>query len=212
LLHPEEPISPTRAGPLLGLAASSISAALTRLRGAGLVDASGHAVVPELFWELAGVWAVERAGLAVRPSAADWGAPDAEGRTWCLSGRTAAAALGGGLPDAEASTLDFYLPGPVALTAALRRYGPADRATAAATVAIAPVAQVARGSGHDRRLEGWRIADWVAVGLDLAQDRSHGRGLLEGWVPRGRSGSGDDPGPIPALAQFKYCERPRFRN
>jgi DNA-binding transcriptional ArsR family regulator len=78
LTHPEGPLSTTRSG--LGFAPSTISEALSRLRTAGLVDAEGLAVTPELFWALAERSTPERAWLAEEPDAT---ATDTA--RWCVS-------------------------------------------------------------------------------------------------------------------------------
>jgi hypothetical protein len=179
LTHPTEAISPTRSG--LGFAPSTISEALERIRGAGLIDADGHAVVPELFWVLAERWNPERTWLATAPEPTDPAASE-----WRLSGTAAAASLGA--PVVSTTSLpDLYVPGPVVVTIAARRFGIARDATvAAASIAVAPATAVtAETVGDGRAVNGWRLAHPVAVALDLAQDRSRGREILDDWEPIG---------------------------
>jgi len=178
LTRPEEPISPTRSG--LGFAPSTVSEALKRLRTGGLVQTDGHPVLPEFFWALAEEWAPQRTWLAEEPS------PTAtETAGWCVSGTLAAAELGAPIV-AAGSTPDLYVPGPVVITIATRRYGVArDASVAAASIAVAPVSAVTgetRPPVHQR----WRLAHPVAVALDLAQDRARGREILEDWSPSER--------------------------
>lgn len=175
LTHPDEPVSTTRSG--LGFAPSTISEALTRLRDAGLVDDAGLAVTPELFWALADRWRPERTWLAEQP---DPKASDTAG--WCVTGTVAAAELGAPVVS-TGSAPDLYVPGPVVVTIAARRYGISrDASVAAASIAVAPASAVtdeALPPAHKR----WSLAHPVAVALDLAQDRARGREILEDWSP-----------------------------
>lgn len=175
LAHPEEPVSTTRSG--LGFAPSTISEALARLRDAGLVDDAGIAVTPELFWTLADRWRPERTWLAEQP---DPTATDTAG--WCATGTVAAAEFGAPVVSTGAA-LDLYVPRPVVMTIAARRYGVAhDASVAAASIAVAPASAVtdeARPPAH----QGWLLAHPVAVALDLAQDRARGRDILDDWSP-----------------------------
>jgi len=192
LTHPTEAISPTRSG--LGFAPSTVSEALDRIRTAGLVDSEGLPVIPELFWVLAERWNPERTWLASAPDPTDPAASE-----WCVSGTAAAAALGAPVVSTT-SVPDLYVPGPVAVTIAARRFGVARDATvAAASIAVAPVAEVTEVIEvtevtevtevieviDDRRPAGagWPLAHPVAVALDLAQDRSRGREILDDWSP-----------------------------
>jgi hypothetical protein len=178
LTHPEEPVSTTRSG--LGFAPSTISEAQTRLRAAGLIDDAGIGVTPELFWALAERWAPERSWLAEQP---DPDASDTAG--WCVTGTVAASELGAPVVSIGA-TPDLYVPGPVVVTIAARRYGVArDAGVAVASIAVAPATEVTnetRPPMHQR----WPLADPVAVALDLAQDRARGREILEDWSPSER--------------------------
>lgn len=178
LTQPDEPVSTTRSG--LGFAPSTISEALTRLRAAGLVDDMGLAVTPELFWAFADRWAPERTWLAEQP---DPKASDTAG--WCVTGTVAAAELGAPVVSTGAVP-DLYVPGPVVVTIAARRYGVArDVSVAAASIAVAPASEVtneARPPVHQR----WPLAHPVAVALDLAQDRARGREILADWSPTER--------------------------
>jgi hypothetical protein len=175
LSHPDEPVSTTRSG--LGFAPSTISEALTRLRDAGLVDDAGFAVTPELFWALADRWAPERTWLAEQP---DPKASDTDG--WCVTGTVAAAELGAPVVSTGAAP-DFYVPGPVVVTIAARRYGVArDVSVAAASIAVPPASAVTGETLRPVRQQ-WALAHPVAVALDLAQDRARGREILEDWSP-----------------------------
>jgi hypothetical protein len=168
-------VSTTRSG--LGFAPSTISEALTRLRDAGLVDDSGLAVTPELFWALADRWRPKRTSVAEQP---DPTGSDTAG--WCVTGTVAAAELGAPVVSTGAAP-DLYVPGPVVATIAARRYGVArDASVAAASIAVAPARAV-----NDEALppahQGWPLAHPVAVALDLAQDRARGREILDDWSP-----------------------------
>ncbi len=175
LTHPTEPVSATRSG--LGFAPSTISEALTRLRVAGLVDDDGLAVTPELFWALAERWAPDRTWLAEAPEP---GVSDTE--EWCVTGTVAAAELGAPAVSTGV-TPDLYVPGPVVVTIAARRYGVVrDPGVAAASIAVAPTSAVTDETRMPVR-QRWPLAHPVAVALDLAQDRARGREILGDWSP-----------------------------
>ncbi len=175
LTHPDVRVSTTRSG--LGFAPSTISEALTRLGAAGLVDDMGLAVTPELFWALADRWAPERTWLAEQP---DPKASDVAG--WCVTGTVAAAELGAPIVSTGAAP-DFYVPGPVVVTIAARRYGVArDASIAAASMAVAPASEITNETRPPEH-QPWPLAHPVAIALDLAQDRARGREILEDWNP-----------------------------
>lgn len=179
LTIPDEPVTPTRSG--TGFAPSTVSVALRRIRDAGLVETDGRPVLPELFWALAERWRPRRQWLLDRPDPAEAGSdPDIPG--WCLTGSRAAAGLGAPIVSVG-EQLDFYVPGPAAVTIALRRHGGAsDPGLAAASIAVPPVEEVTNRPG-ERTAEGWPLAHTVAVALDLAQDQARGREILEDWSP-----------------------------
>lgn len=168
LTHSDEPVSTTRSG--LDFAPSTISEALTRLRDAGLVDDAGLAVTPELFWALADRWRPERTWLAEQP---DPEANDTAG--WCVTGTVAATELGAPVVSTGAPP-DLYVPAPVVVTIAARRYGVAlDANVAAASIAVAPATEVTDDALRPVH-HGWPLAHPVAVALDLAQDRARSAG------------------------------------
>jgi hypothetical protein len=179
LTSPHEPVTPTRSG--TGFAPSTVSVALQRIRDAGLVEAGGQAIVPELFWALAERWQPRRYWLVELPDPIEAGDdPDAPG--WCLTGTSAAVELGAPVV-VTGQPFDFYVPGPAAASIALRRHGAAvDAGSAAASIAVPPVAAVTSDRGR-RSASGWPLAHPVAVALDLAQDRARGREILEDWSP-----------------------------
>lgn len=133
------------------------------------------------FWSLAEAWSPERTWLASEPdvSEANWHDPEGEG--WCATGTMAAAELGAPVVSTT-SAVDLYVPGPVAVTTATRRYGLAPDATvAAASIAVAPVRDI---TSHRRPpIRRWPLAHRLAVALDLTQDRARGREILEDWSP-----------------------------
>lgn len=175
LAHPSESISTTRSG--LAFAPSTISDALKWMRSAGLIDSDGLPVTPELFWALAERWTPDRTWLAKEP---DRSAPDTS--EWCVAGTVAAAELGAPIVSTGA-TPDLYVPGPVMVTIAARRYGVArDASVAAASIAVAPAREVT-GETLPPLHQPWPLANPVAVALDLAQDRARGREVLENWSP-----------------------------
>jgi hypothetical protein len=166
------------------MAPSSLSDVLKRLRAAGLVDDDGLPHRTELFWELAGQWTADRRWLAHTPSAADWpddrATPD---RGWCLTGTRAAALLGADVVSVTGGPPELYVPGPVVLTVAVRRLGEASDPTAAAASVSVPATTLALGHRRPptRGSDGWAVAHPLAIALELAQDPSRGREILETW-------------------------------
>jgi hypothetical protein len=181
--HPDEVLSPTVHSADLGFAPSTISTAAAALADSGLVDEDRRAVLPELFWELAGAWRPQWTWLASRPEPED--VPDAEhGTAWALTGDRVAGENGAPLGSAGAGPLELFVPGPVSITVAARRYGVAPAGAGVAAVAVAPVRQVFTGM-NERRLDGWRTAPELAVALGLAGDPARGREILQDWPGQG---------------------------
>ena len=181
--HPGELLSPTGQSIELGFAPSTISTAAAALAEAGLVNEDRQAVLPELFWELAGAWRPEWTWLASRPEPRD--VPDAEhGTQWALTGDRVAAAHGAPLVNVGEGTLELFVPDPVSIIVAARRYGVARPGTGPAAVAVSPVRQVLSGSA-DTSLSGWRTASELAVALGLANDPARGREILKDWPGEG---------------------------
>lgn len=177
--HPGSALSPTKSAGELGFAPSTLSTAVTALAEAGLVDSARHAVLPELFWELASAWQPEWTWLASRPAPAEW--PDGAGGTsWVKTGDAAAVGYGAPLVSAGEGPLELYVPGPVDITIASRRYGLARPGTGPAAVAVAPVGQVLRDEAAPA--DDWRRAPKLAVALQLANDPARGREILTEWT------------------------------
>lgn len=179
--HPGRSLSPTKDRAKLRLAPSTVSTTVRRLAEAGLVDDDGAALLPELFWELAGAWRPERTWLVRAPDPEHWRNSDPDAPTWRRSGTAAAVAYDAPIVTTDSSLLDLYVPGPVALSIAKRRYGSADPGTSTAVLAVAPVAEVCIDEPDGLNLDGWTAAPRLAVALDLAQDRARGREILDGW-------------------------------
>lgn len=179
--HPGESLSPTRHAFLLGVAPSTISTAVRRLADAGLVDDDGSALVPELFWELASVWRSDRTWLAAVPSPRRHQPADRDEPRWRITGTAAAAAYGAPVVAARGGPVELYVPGPVALSAAVRQYGTAEPGLGAAVLGVAATAQVVRSLGRVPLVAGWPAAPPLAVALDLAQDKTRGREVLADW-------------------------------
>jgi hypothetical protein len=177
---------PVRASaPRLGMSPASISTALTRLRAAGLVERDGRPVLPELFWALADAWRPARTWLRKRPTPRDpaTGVVNLEEAGWCLTG-TAAAVEWGAPVVSRGGSVDLYVPGPVVVSVAARKYGTVeDPMLSAASIAVPPVSQVTRHRCAARRRGAWPLSHPVAVALDLAQDIGRGREILNEWTP-----------------------------
>jgi hypothetical protein len=181
--HPGDSLSPNRHSADLRLAPSTISTTVRRLAEAGLVDETGAALAPELFWELAAVWRTDRTWLVRRPDPKQHVLTDPLAPSWRVTGTAAAAAYGAPLVAAGEGPLELYVTGPVELSIATRRYGTAEPGTGAAVVAVPPTALVTDSDSDAATpvIDGWPAAPVVAVALDLAQDRSRGREILEDW-------------------------------
>ncbi|MFN8104197.1 MAG: hypothetical protein U0U69_07020 [Acidimicrobiia bacterium] len=167
------PVLTTTSLDQFGLARSSTSDARRALIGAGLLAADGEPVLPELFWALAREWTqTDRRWLAGVPDPRDWeGTHDPTEPTWRLGGTQAAVSLGAPVVTAADGPMDLYVPSPVLLSIAVRRYGSSDPLAAAASVAVPVVHQVT--APHDpasgeRRDHGWLLVHPVAAALDLA--------------------------------------------
>ena len=185
LLDPNSPLPVRATAAVLGFSPASISTSRASLRDAGLLERDGLPVVPELFWALADAWKPERAWLARKPRPRDThtNLRDLDGAGWCVTGTAAAVEWGAPVVAVE-PLLDFYVPGPVVVTIAQRRYatarGPLD---ASASIAVPPASLVTSRRLPPRRKGGWPLAHPLAVALDLAQDRARGREILDEWTP-----------------------------
>jgi len=181
--HPGRALSPTRSAPELGFAPSTISVAVRQLADAGLAGDDGAAIVPELFWELAGVWRTDRTWLAAAPDPQHHQPADPLAPTWRRTGTAAAARYGAPVVTPGGEPIALYVPGPVDVSIALRRHGAAEPGTGAAVVSVAPVTAATAGPDDVDVpiIEGWSAAPLLAVALDLAQDRARGREILMDW-------------------------------
>lgn len=177
--HPAAALSPTKSVAELGFAPSTISTAVSALAEAGLVDEARLAVLPELFWELASAWQPEWTWLASRPDP-DERRDDADGSAWVRTGDAVAVDYGAPLVRAGEGPLELFVPGPVDITIAARRYGLARPGTGPAAVAVAPVRQILHNDAAT--LDGWRQAPKLAVALQLANDPARGREILRDWT------------------------------
>lgn len=187
--HPDRSLSPNRSAAELGVAPSTISTAVRRMIDSGVVADDGAGLFPELFWELAGVWKAERRWLASVPNPAVERNSDPGAPTWRRSGSAAAIAYGAPIVTAGGEAVELYVPGPVNISIALRRYGATEPGRGPAAVTVAPTRAVTAGSGDDvdvagsrgPEIDGWLAAPVLAVALDLAQDRARGREILADW-------------------------------
>ena len=187
LEHPDRSLSPTGQRSELMLAPSSISTAVRRLSKAGLLDDDGHALTPELFWELANAWHPERSWLAGTPMPSEHSSPDLDGTAWWLSGTAAAAAWGAPVVTTPSGPVELYVAGPVELSIARRRYGAADSGAGTTVLAVAPIRLALTSTGaadNVPTVDGWSVAPKLTVALDLAQDRGRGREILAQWNDR----------------------------
>ncbi|HMU79266.1 MAG TPA: hypothetical protein P5193_09985 [Microthrixaceae bacterium] len=187
------PVLTTTSFDQFDLARSSTSDARRALIGAGLLTEDGEPVLPELFWALAREWApTDRRWLASVPDPKDWDrAHDPTEPTWRLGGAQAAIELGAPIVTAADGPIDLYVPGPVLLSIAVRRYGSSDPLAAAASVAVPAVHQVTAPpdpASGERRHRGWLLVHPVAAALDLAAaGDARSLQVLAEWRPDGEA-------------------------
>ena len=189
LMHPERASGVRDLARAVGCSPSSAHAALSKLRDAALVEPDGRPLVPALFWATADAWHPVRTPVAREPLPGDLdidlGFDDAHSG-WVVSGNVAAAAWGAPLAVGSASPPDLYVPAMRDLRQATRKLGAASWADRAATVSCTGIAAVTseRTMRHQPLATPWLhwpLAHPVVVALDLAQDRSRGVEILEGW-------------------------------
>jgi len=195
LLEPDRPVAVRPLARQLGRAPSSVSAAVSGLRAAGLLDRNGRAQTPELFWELAGRWDTRGTDLATLPDTGRAVANDAlrlnvddieQTSGWALSDTLAAAAYGASVAIRADHPPDFYVPDETTLRRAVTLLGRSpDHAGRAATARVGPVPLVctSRVDPTDWRNQRWPLAQPLFVALDLAQDPGRGREILNDWTP-----------------------------
>ena len=186
LMHPDRTAGVRELARGSGCSPSSAHAAVARLRDAALVEPDGRPLVPALFWAVAEVWHPVRYPVAREPSPGDIVMDDEAGGGWVVSGDVAAAAWGAPIAVGSGSPPDLYAPTPRALRQAVRRLGEASWADRAATIASAGLAAVTAGREMQHQSLAtpwlhWPLAHPVVVALDLAQDKSRGREILEDW-------------------------------
>lgn len=189
----ERPVLTTTSFDQFDLARSSTSDARRALIGGGLLTEDGEPAVPELFWALSRAWApTDRRWLATVPNPKDWErAHDPTEATWRLGGVQAAIALGAPIVSAGEAPVDLYVPGPVLLSIAVRRYGSSDPLAAAASVTVPIVHQVTAPpapTSRERRHNGWLVVHPVAAALDLAAlGDARSQQVLAEWQPDGEA-------------------------
>lgn len=191
LLTPDEPPGIRELAREVGMSASTVSQARTRLQRASLVTDEGTPLLPELFWELGGRWRPRWFPLASDP---DSGLPatDAyvEGQ-WVATGDVAAAMYGAPLAVTSAVSGRYYVDSPTELRRARQAIGDADPVEAGCHVAVAPSRLVHTRLVHTRAdttaesmAAPWKagpIAPYVVVALDLATDPARGREIVTSW-------------------------------
>jgi hypothetical protein len=177
LKSPHEKLRVRATADRLDIHASSVSRALQRLREEALVDGRGLPLVPELFWALADTWPRQPVGLRRLPRTGD-----SVTKLWVESGTRAAIEWGVPLVATDSTPPEYMLPSRAAEREAVQRYGrPAAAVAAAAFVSFMPVATVLQDA--IARPGSWPLAPPLAIGLELAADRTRGSEALEAWTP-----------------------------
>ncbi|MEV7039230.1 hypothetical protein [Amycolatopsis sp. NPDC051061] len=194
LLTPQRPSSVRQLARDLNRSPSSVSAVMSSLREAQLIDSQGLPVTPELFWETASAWRPARTTIARVALLDDHTIAGAlhtgrdeppTGVGWALTDTMAAAAYGAPTGVRAGYPPDLYVPDTTTAHRAETLLGvPTSGAARGATIRIAPVPQVcslrfpASPDGPP-----WPLAHPLFVALDLAADPGRGREILEGWNP-----------------------------
>jgi hypothetical protein len=193
LMTPEAPPSMRDVARRSGMASATIGEAAQRLRAAALIRDDGRPLYPELFWELAGAWSeYQPVPLQHLPRQADLAPPvELAGKPGelhtlgpALSGTAAALAYDAPLAVAGDVPPDFYLPNSAAVSSFVRRLGRAERfEDRACTITVAPIQQVCEQRLSIPAKSPWPLVHPLFVALDLAQDHTRGREILEGFTP-----------------------------
>jgi hypothetical protein len=194
LLAPGRPVSVRGLARELDRSPSSISAAVTTLQNAQLVDDRNLPIVPDLFWEMADAWrpvtiTVSRVDLLRDPTIAEvlrtaWDdVPGGSG--WALTDTLAAAAYGAPAGVRAHYPPDFYVPDEAVAHRAATMLGvPMSEEVRGATLRVAPVRQACATRRPSLDTEApWPLAHPLFVALDLASDPGRGREILDGWTP-----------------------------
>ena len=195
LLAPDDPPSIRGVAREAQMSHGAIGEAAKRLREVGLVLPSGRPDVPDLFWALAAVWGpTGMAPIATAPT------EDVAHRLhanidddalvstpgWCLGGDEAAAAWGAPLFTAGIAPR-VWVPTEADARRAERSLGKATWEEAAAVLAVAPTALVClrrtRAPVAGGAASFLPTTHPLFLALDLAQDPSRGREILEQWNP-----------------------------
>ena len=198
LMHPHAHDSVRGIAGILRASPSTVHDALASLREQALIDAGGVPLVPELFNITASLWRPERIPVRREPNPGDRdlelglhdeNTGDVAEQGWVVGGDVAAAALGAPVVVGSGAPPDFYVPTQALVRRALRRLGECTYDQRGATIAAAPSPAVTGENhyvgSHRAPWLHWPIAHPVVVALDLAQDLSRGREILDDWTPRG---------------------------
>lgn len=202
LMHPHERPTVRDIAGVLGASPSTVHDALTRLREHALISGSGAPLIPDLFNATAAVWRPARIPVRRQPTpdddlelglglglGLDQQAGDIAAQGWVVSGDVGAAAMGARIVVGSAAPPDFYIPTAALVRRAVRRLGECSYDDRGATVASAPTPAVTAENyyvgSHRTPWLHWPIAHPVVIALDLAQDISRGREIIDDWTPHG---------------------------
>lgn len=197
LLEPQQALGVRQLASMLSRAPSSVSAAVTALRQAGLIDDTGKPLSPQLFWELVSKWKPKRVRIKATPvndtavlQALRVNLDEFTKAGWALSDARAAASYGAPIAIRADQQPDFYVPDERVMRRAVKLLGePVGGADRGVTLRVAPTDLVCirrvDPTNHDwnRTHEHWPLAQPLFVALDLAQDPGRGRDVLNDWNP-----------------------------
>ena len=175
LLAPADRLGTMEIARRTGRSPGRTSELLAAMRHAGLVEATGQPLVPDLFNALADEWSPRWYPLIASPPPA---------RIYRLSGTLGAIWHGAPMVATSGWPPEIYVDDRWNLRHVLSSVGLAGDEPAAASVALCPSRYgftIEAGINEE-----FPVANHVVVALDLAQDPGRGREVLDGWAPEGK--------------------------
>lgn len=153
-----------------------VSEILAELRSQGLVGSDNRPFTPELFWAVAEEWSPRWIPLPAVPPPEP---PDRFRLSGTFGALSLEAPVAGGL---SGGWPRLYVADDTDLATVMSAYG-APSGWTGSEVAVCP-SRFGFTLPMASRRDGFLVAHWLVVALDLAQDRARGHEILEAWSPR----------------------------
>ena len=179
LLDPERPRGTMEVAAKIERSPGRVSEILAAMRDKGLVDRENRPAVPDLFDEMAEIWAPAWRPIGTLP-------PEPDADIHRLSGTLGAIWHGAPVVAAVDWPPDLYVRDRSELRAVLRAHGALPGSPIAGRVAVCP-SRYGWSKLPEHLNSDFPVANLVVVALDLAQDRGRGREVLESWEPEGHT-------------------------